>query len=80
MEYSIICRYQKLTREGVKWTPWFSRGTTKDLVEAKQMLKKRREDSKITDRVTKLKHQYEIYEHEDGPIDFDTLPPEFNTV
>lgn len=69
-QYVIRCRYQHRAHEGVVWTDWFvweSNYIPEDRI--KEALKAARDDSAQTDKITKLKHEYEAYPAEQYEID-----------
>ena len=72
MKYAIWTRYEMWTKNGKEFTRWFLSyadsffDTEK---EAKEQLKQHKESTDITDKIVKLKHEYEI-----RYIDIDELP------
>lgn len=62
MNYVIRCRYQYISSCGIVWTDWYvwdCNYNTED--EANEKLKEARQNTIITDKKTKLKHEYEKY-------------------
>ena len=60
--YKINTRYEHWSSEGKCWTKWFSSRFFNTKEEAEAKLNASKELSTSIDKVTKLKHQYEIVE------------------
>lgn len=73
MKYAIWTRYERWTKTGKEFTTWFLSFGKKMFFdnenEAKEELKNQKMSTNITDKIVKLKHEYEI-----RYIDIDELP------
>lgn len=62
-EYIIQCRYEWRSFNGVVWTDWFVSDSTRYSEDSiKVALKREKDNSKNTDKVTKLNHEYRAYD------------------
>lgn len=61
MEYVVKSRYQYRSRDGIVWSDWFVCDNKHvDEKDIKDVLKQYKESSVHTDKITKLKHEFDI--------------------